>query len=161
MNIKHRAYALTEMLVIITALMVLISLSVKPLRTFMSEIPRSARVCQSLNATQKALKQVKKDIEQSTQIVTLQDDTLILEYSDTQITYILTDGTITRRPGLNPQDDEYTWQLPNIRLTADLWSQNNKPNALELMTWNQQTVLGKEQKQFKQSMVFFQKDKWR
>lgn len=159
MNSKRRAYALTEMLVIIASLAVLIALSVKPLRAIISEIPHSARACQSFNITQKALTQLKKDIEQSTQIVSLQNDILTLEHDKATVIYILTDGKIMRRPGVNPQDDEYTWQLPNVRVTADLWSQNNIPYALELMTWNNHSESGKKQKQFKQSLVFFQKDK--
>lgn len=159
MNTKHRAYALTEMMVIIASLVVLIALSARPLRVMISEIPRLARVCQTLNTTQTALIQLKKDIEQSAQIVTLQNGALILKHDKDQITYLFSDGTITRRPGLNQQDAEYTWQLPHVRIEADLWSQNNKPCAVELTMWNQQTVLGQEQKKFKQAMVFFQKEK--
>ena len=61
MNIKHRAYALTEILVIIVIIVVLMTLSVRPMRTMISEIPRSARVCQSLNATTAALGQIQDD----------------------------------------------------------------------------------------------------
>lgn len=162
MNTKRRAYSLIEMLVIIAALAVLMALSVRPTRILISEIPRSARTCQTLNTTQKALAQLKKDIERSGRIVTLHDNILTLENNDGTITtYHLTDGTITRQPGLNPQDAEYIWQLPNVRITAELWSQNNRPYAVELTTWSQQTVLDQEQKRFKQSMVFFQKDKRR
>ncbi len=65
MNTKHRAYALTEMLVIIVVLTVLMGLSIRPMRTLISEIPRSARVCQTLNTTTKVLEQLKNDITQA------------------------------------------------------------------------------------------------
>ena len=55
MKTKRRAYALTEMLVIIVMVAVLMGLFVRPFRTMISEIPRSARVCQTLNGTMKAL----------------------------------------------------------------------------------------------------------
>ena len=79
MKTKHRAYALTEMLVIIAAIVVLMALSARPLRTLISEIPRSARACQSFNTTSSFLKQLKKDVEISTRIVKLDNGILELE----------------------------------------------------------------------------------
>ena len=157
MNIKHRAYALTEMLVIIVVLVVLMSLSVRPMRTLISEIPRSARVCQTLNGTTQALEQLKNDIEQATRIRGLKDGVLTLEQNDGPVRYTLADGQITRRPGLHRSDAEFTWHLPDVRIETNLWNRNNQPYAFELTTWNQQTVLGREQARFKQTVVFFKK----
>lgn len=157
MNTKHCGYALTEMLVIIAVIVVLMALSVRPLHTLLSEIPRSAGDCQSLNNTTSALKQIKQDIERSTQIIGLDNGSLILEQPEGAVTYTLTAGHITRRPGLHEKEAAYVWQLPDIIIEADLWEQDSKPYAVELITFNQQEVLGRRQKHFKQSTVFFQK----
>jgi len=161
MNSKHRAYALTEMLVIIVIIVVLMALSVRPMRTLISEIPRSARVCQSLNVTTAALGQLQDDIEQSTGITGLENGTFVLEHTAGTVTYTIADGRMTRSPGLNPSDAEYTWKLPHVKIETNLWNQDNKVYAVELTTWNQQTVLGREQKRFKQTSVFFRKGKSR
>lgn len=158
MNTKYHAYALTEMLIIIAMIVVVMALSVRPLRNMLSEIPRSARACQTLNTTTQALKQIKQDVEQSSQIIDLTDNTLILEQPDGTVTYTFTAGQITRRPGLQPQDDHFTWQLPNVLIETNLWQQNGTPYAVELATYNQQIVLGRKQTCFKQSTVFFQKE---
>lgn len=157
MNTKHRAYALTEMLVIIVVLILLISLSVKPLRTLISEIPRSARVCQSLNSTTAVLGQIQSDIETSTEITGLKNGTLVLKHSTQSVSYTIADGRIIRCPGLNPSDAEYTWQLPNVEIKTNLWNRNNQPYAVELTTWNQQNILGRDDVRFKQTSVFFKK----
>lgn len=159
MNTKHRAYALTEMLVIIVILIVLVSLSVRPLRTMVSEIPRSARICQTLNGTTKALDQLRNDVERASRIASLTDGVLTLEHPDGPIRYSLADGQITRRPGLQRSGAEYTWHLPDVRIETNLWNRNNQPYAVELTTWNQQTALGRVQASFKQTTVFFQKGK--
>ena len=49
MTTKHRAYALTEMLIIIAALVLLMALSVKPFRLMITEIPRSSKIYQTQN----------------------------------------------------------------------------------------------------------------
>jgi competence protein ComGC len=157
MNSKYRAYALTEMLVIIVIVAVLMALTVRPFRVMISEIPRSAGVCQTLNNTTKALYQLKNDVELAHQITRLKDGVLRLEQSNGPVVYTFTEGQITRRPGMNDSDAEYTWQLPHLKTEAKLWSQNDQPYAVELTTWNQQTVLGREDTRFKQSTVFFQK----
>ena len=159
MNTKHRAYALTEMLVIIVIIVVLMTLSVRPLRTLVSEIPRSARTCQSLNATTAALEQLKDDIEKSTQITGLENATLVLEHTAGSVTYTIADGRMTRSPGLNPSDAEYTWKLPHVKIKTNLWNQDEQPYAVELTTWNQQNALGRDDVRFKQTAVFFQKGK--
>lgn len=161
MNTKRRAYALTEILVIIVIVVVLTTLSVRPMRTLVSEIPRSARVCQSLNATTAALEQIQDDIEKSTEITGLNYGTLVLKHDTESVTYIIADGQITRSPGLNLSDTEYMWKLPHVKIETNLWNQDNEAYAVELATWNQQTVLGREQKRFKQTSVFFRKGQQR
>ena len=159
MKTKHRAYALTEMLVIIIMVVVLMTLSAKPLHTLITEIPRSARACQSFNKTTGFLKQLKKDVEQSTRIVKLDNGTLELEHSSGNVIYTLTEGHVVRQPGIISSDAKYSWQLPNIRIESKLWSQDDLPYAVEVTTSNRQTVLGKEKTRFKQTTVFFNKGK--
>jgi type II secretory pathway component PulJ len=159
MKIKRHAYALTEILVIIVILVVLISLTVRPLRMMISEIPRSARVCQTLNTTTKALDQLRDDVERAGRIAGLESGMLTLEQPDGMVRYTLADGQITRRPAMNDASTEYTWQLPHLKTEAKLWSDSEQPYAVELTTWNQQNALGRDDVRFKQTAVFFQKGK--
>ena len=161
MNTKHRAYALTEMLVIIVILIVLISLTVKPLRMMISEIPRSARVCQTLNGTTKALGQLRNDIERANRIAGLENGVLTLEHPDGPVRYTLADGQITRRPAMNDSGTETTWQLLHLKTEAKLWSDNEQSYAVELTTWNQQKNLGRDNARFRQTSVFFRKGQQR
>lgn len=161
MNSKHRAYALTEMLVIIVIVAVLMALSVRPFRIMISEIPRSAGACRTLNNTTKALYQLKNDVELAHQITRLKGGILRLEQNNGPVVYTFTNGQITRRPGMNGSGTEYIWQLPNLKTESKLWSFNDRAYAVELTTWNQQTVLGREDARFKQTTVFFKKGQQR
>ena len=154
---KRCGYTLTEMLVIIVVLVVFMTLSVQPFRTMISEIPRSARVCQTLNGTQKFLGQLRKDVEQSDRIVSLNNSVLELEQGGKTINYMFSDGKIIRNPAMNDLDQNYIWQFPHLNTDTDLWTKNGVPYAVELTTWNQQMMLGKEIIRFKQTTVFFRK----
>ena len=155
MTTKHRAYALTEMLIIIAALVVLMALSAKPFRTMIVEIPRSGKIYQTQNTTTKAMKQLKDDIEKSRRIVDLKDGLLTLEHQDSRTTYTFSDGQISRQVSGN--NLESTWILPHIKISTQLWKNNGTPCAVEITTWNQQADLGKQQIRLKQSFVYFQK----
>ncbi len=155
MTTKHRAYALTEMLIIIAALVLLMALSVKPFRMMMTEIPRSAKIYQTQNTTTKVMKQLKDDIEKSRRIVDLQDNLLTLEHQDGRIRYTFSNGQISRQTADN--NPESTWILPHVKVDTQLWKNNDTPYAVQITTWNQQTVLGRQQIRLKQSFVYFQK----
>ncbi len=155
MTTKHRAYALTEMLIIIAALVVVMALSAKPLRMMMTEIPRSGRIYQTQNTTAKVMKQLKDDIEKSRRIVDLQDNLLTLEHQDGRIRYTFSDGQISRQVSGN--DSESTWTLPHVKMNTLLWENDDGPYAVEITTWNQQTGTGRQQIRLKQSFVYFQK----
>ena len=161
MNTKYRAYALTEMLVIMVMVVVLITLTVRPLRTMVSEIPRSARACRTLNSTTKALDQLRNDVEQASRITGLKNGVLTLEHPDGPVRYSFTDERITRRPAINDSCTEYTWQLPHLKTEAKLWNQNDQAYAVELTTWSQQKVLDRDDVRFKQTSVFFRKGQQR
>ncbi|MHC5083656.1 MAG: hypothetical protein ACYTET_06920 [Planctomycetota bacterium] len=155
MKTKHRAYALLEVLVIMTALVVLLALSVKPMRQAISEVPRANRVFRTWNVTCKALEMLKQDVEHCEEIVSLQDNTLTLRTAAGQITYEFDHGRLLR--GIPGAGDASTWKLPHVRINAQLWQDAGKPYALQITTWNQQTVQGAEQIRLKQSYVYFQK----
>lgn len=157
MKIKYQAYALTEILVIMVVLTAMISLSIKPLRSIISEIPDSARVCRIQTKTDTILMQLKNDVEKSSRIVDFKANTLTLDQSGVSINYVLNDGQITRKPGLENQDTEDIWNLTDIRIEGSLWTQKGVPYALELTTWSRQESRGKEREAFRQSMVFFVK----
>ena len=152
---KHRAYALTEMLVIIAVLIVVMALSAKPFRTMIVEIPRSGKIYQTQNTTVKVMKQLKEDIEKSRRIVDLQNNLLTLDYQDHRITYLFSDGQISRQTSSN--DSEAAWTLPDIKINTQLWKTNGTPYAVEITTQNQRTGTGKPKIHLKQSFVYFQK----
>lgn len=159
MTSRRRAYTLTEVLVIITILVVMASLSARPLRILLSEIPRSARTYQIQKTTADALKQIKQDIERSTRIFHLKNGVLTLEHNAKPVAYTLMDGRIIRRPALNNDDEADEWNLSNVKIQPRLWRRDNEFHAVELTVWTRQKVLGgKDEDCFRQTMVFFQKD---
>jgi len=155
MSTKYRAYALTEMLIIIATLVVVIALSIRPFRMIIAEIPRSNKTYQVWNTTTKAMKQLKADVEKSRRIVDMQAHLLTLEHQNGQIKYTFSEGQISRQ--ISGSDSESIWTLPHVKVNTQLWENNDTPYAVEITTWNQQTVTGRQQIRLKQSFVYFQK----
>ena len=155
MTTKLRGYALIEMLIIMSVLVVFMALSVKSVRTLVSGIPRSNRVYQVWNTTNKAMKQLKDDVEKSHNIVDLRDDLLTLQNQNGRITYKFSDGTISRHTSLD--DSEAAWKLPYVKAKTQLWTNDGSPYAVQITTWSQQIISGEQQALLKQSFVYFQK----
>ena len=160
LKMKHRrgAYTLMEMLAVIAALVVLMALSVKPIRTLVSDIPRANRDFQTWTQTQDMLKQLRKDVEQSEYIkITEMDprisDKLIhLQLSDGLVSYTLNNGKVLRQT----DSSQNSWQLPHVKINWQVWENDDRPYALEITTWCERKVLDNMRKKFEQSSVYFQ-----
>ena len=156
MTTKDRGYTLIEMLIIIAVLAIVITLSVKPFRTIISDIPRSSRIFQAWNTTTEVMKQLKADVEQSSRIIDLSDGLLTLEHGDSKIVYTFLDGKISRKASTD--NSESLWKIPHVKINTQLWISDNIPYAIEITTWNQQNITGREQKRLRQSFVYYQKE---
>ncbi len=155
MKTNRHGYALTEVLVIIVVIVVLMGLSVKPMRTLIAEIPRSSEACQAMGLTEKVLEQLDADIAQARRIVSLNGQSLTLDKYDGAVVYTLADEQITRESST----DRQTWTLPpNVHIEAVLWERGKTPYAVQLKTCNRQVALGREQTRFSQTRIFFQKE---
>ncbi|MCK5000005.1 MAG: hypothetical protein KAS23_10730 [Anaerohalosphaera sp.] len=156
MTIKNQGYALIEMLIISAVLVVFIGLSVRPLRMIISEIPRSGRIYQTWNTTTEAIKQLKNDVEQCSRIIGFDNGQLTLEHVDNQVTYMFSDGKISRKA--SPDESESVWSIPHVKVNTQLWKNDSGHYAVEITTWNEQTVTDRKQKRLRQSFVYFQKE---
>ena len=158
MKRKHSAYTLIEMLAVIAALVVLMALSVKPIRTLVSEIPRANRDFQTWTQTQDMLKQLRKDVEQSEQMKITEMDPRIsgklihLQQSDGLVNYSVTDGNVFRQA----DSSQNIWELPHVKINWKVWENDDRPYALEITTWCERTILDNMRKKFEQSSVYFQ-----
>ncbi len=160
---KRTAFALLEMLAVIAALVVLMSLTVKPMRTLLADMPRSHRDFQVWTQTTDMLDQLRLDVEQSGRMLVFEmdprisHDLLYLESADGLVSYSLTDGKVTRQSNIPGQVSSDVWELPHVEMNWQFWQKDNGPYALEITTWSQRTVFDKPKQKFKQSHVYFQK----
>jgi hypothetical protein len=163
MKTPRRAYAIIEILSIIAAIVVLMALSVQPMRAMLLEIPQTNRDFQAWTQTMGMLKCLKTDIEQSTRIRVFEMDPrisgslLYLERPEGLVSYSLENGQVLRQSALSNDTfgPSVSWVLPNVQISWRLWETNHGPYALEIRTWNQRISLGKNQKKFEQSCVYF------
>ncbi len=162
MNHKQRAYTLLEMLAIIMAIVVLMALSVRPMRAVICDIPRSMNDFQAWEQIGNILDQLQTDVKRSARMRVFPMDSrisgnlLYLEQTDGLVSYTLTNNQVVRqsdRPGDREQD---IWELPHVQIQWSLWENNDISYALEITTWSQREILGQTQEKFKQSYVFFQ-----
>jgi hypothetical protein len=159
MNPNRNAYTLLEVLAIIAAIVVLMALSVKPMRTLVSDIPRANRDFQTWIKTQDMLAQLKNDVEQSIQIKTVDIDPrisgplLYLQQPEQLVIYSLTAGDVIRQTDTS----ESNWDLPHVNIDWHLWENKGAPYALEITTWTERIILNKNRKRFEQSSVYFRK----
>lgn len=153
------AYTLLEMLSVIAAIVVLMALSSRHIRTLASDVPRSNRDFQVWIQTQDMLKQLKNDIEHSTQINVVNSDSpdghklLQLQQPQELVTYSLTTGSVLRQTDTSQAD----WNLSHVKIDWQIWDRNKNAYALEITTWTERAVLNKTREKFKQSFVYFQK----
>ena len=165
MKKKHRAFSLLEMLTIVAALVVMMALLAKPMRTMIADMPRGFRDYQTWAQTLDMLDTLQQDIEQSQQMLVFEMDPrisnslLYLESQEGLISYTLTDGKVTRQANLSGQDSSLVWDLPHVKINWQFWQHSQHPYAIEITTWSQRTVLGHSQEQFKQTHVYFQKSR--
>lgn len=159
MNPNRNAYTLLELLAIIAAVVVLMALSVKPMRTLVSDIPRAHRDFQTWIKTQGMLTQLKNDVEQSTHIKTVDIDPriseplLYLQQPEQLVIYSLTASDVFRQT----ETSETNWELPHVNINWHVWEDGGTPNAIEITTWTERIILNKSRKRFEQSFVYFQK----
>ena len=158
MKCIRSAYTLIEMLAVIAALVVLMALSVKPMRTLVSDIPRANRDFQTWGQTQDMLKQLRKDVKQSEQIKITEMDPRVsgklihFQKSDGLVSYTLNDGKVLRQT----DSSQNIWELPHVKINWQVWENDDRPYALEITTWCERTILNNTRKKYKQSSVYFQ-----
>jgi hypothetical protein len=163
MKTGRRAYAIIELLSIIAAVVVLMALSVQPMRTVLLEIPQTDRDFQAWVQTMGMLERLKADMEQSARLRVFEIDPriggslLYLERPEGLVSFSLENGRVHRQSGLSNDSfgPSVSWDLPNVQMSWRLWEKNNVPYALEIRTWNQRIVLGNKQKKYEQSCIYF------
>ena len=160
---KQTAFALLEMLAVIAALVVLMALTVKPMRTLLADMPRSHRDFQVWTQTLDMLEQLQSDVEQSSRMLVFEmdprisHDLLYLESADGLISYSLVDGKVTRQSTIPGHESSNVWELPHVKLNWQFWQKSNVPYALEITTWSHRSILNRPEQKFKQTHVYFQK----
>ena len=156
-------YALLEMLSILVAVAVLMMLSVEPMRTMLSEIPKTDRDYQTWSVTRKMLRQLRDDVEAASAMrldeTDAQGSTLDLVRASGTVQYRLMDEKAVRMfspvDGMEPIAVE--WALPKNRMQVSLWAESGRPTALEVTTWVEQHRGPRKLKNFEQTSVFFRK----
>lgn len=161
MKSPRRAYALIEMLSLIAGLVILLALSVEPMRTLLADIPRTDRDFQTWVQTMDMLEHLKRDVEQSGNLSLMGDSNssrmLSLEQSGGKIIYRLDDNQMVRQSDMpnDPFGSSRSWDLPHVQVDWSLCQKRDTAYALQVTTRSLRTVLGKSEERFAQSCVFF------
>lgn len=156
-----KGYALLEIIAILSAFAILMALSVQPMKTFLSEIPKADKQYQTWMKTMNMLSQIRNDIEHATTIrMDVSADEagriLSLEGPAGAVNYRVRDEWVVREQ-LPPENAE-EWKLPDCRIVLDVWPTESNPAGVVVKTWDQtQAPIGR--RNFEQTYVFFRKTK--
>jgi hypothetical protein len=146
----RKGYTLIEMLGMLVFFVLVFSLAFKPTRMMISDVPRQHRDFQTAASLNHVLDCLKTDIEAAKELTPAgEPNTLVIDGS---ITYHFDNEHISRT---NTNDPNATslWTLPNSHL---VWEVKNQ-NALQITGWLERTVLGKTEKKFHNSHLFYVK----
>jgi type II secretory pathway pseudopilin PulG len=161
----RKAFALIELLVVITVLpFVMIAIS-GIFRTFIRDIPRDTRLLQENTAVLDMLRHLRGDIDQAASLPESVDatrsneHTLLIELPELVVCYHLQDGAATRtawrRDGQEDQQVTGVWRFPHAVISWQRRSQGGRAYAVELRTHLQQRVDGRLTDRLANSRVYF------
>jgi hypothetical protein len=134
----------------------------EPTRLLLSDIPRTDRDFQTARTLNHLLDRMKADIEQSHGLETATGEpncppAFAAIQKNRKIWYLFEDGQVRRAIGeeLNKTatDQAQVWPLPYARFVWDI----RGGNAVEISGWIERTVLGKNEKKFANSHIFYVK----
>lgn len=162
MRTCRRAYALIEMLGIITAFALIMALSAAPMRTLLSEIPKADKNYQVWIQTMQMLGELRHDVEHAAEIKLSEMDSdagghlLLLKTPSGLVQYTIMDEHVIRELSTEDEVEQVLteWKLPRNKISMELWSERERPLAVEVTTWTQDRA-AKPKRNFLQTYVFF------
>ena len=162
MNRAERGFLLTETLLHLSLIVLILWLSVGPLRLFVRELHQTHQDYQTQCTVRNMLETLRRDIQQSCRMSVFESDNrtggnlLCLRNDQDLVLYQLTDGIVTRmsmppRPGRDQQ-----WILPKLRIDWKSWDDAaGRSQAVEIYTCIERKVLGKNRSFLKTAEVMF------
>ncbi len=161
----RKAFALVEVLVMITiAPLVMIAIS-GIFRTFIRDIPRDTRLLQENTAVLDMLRHLHDDMDGAVRLpdsagaTRSNEHALLIELPELVVCYQLQDGgatrTVWRRDGQEDREVAGVWRFPHAVISWQRRSQGERACAVELRTHLQQQIDGRPADRLANSHVYF------
>jgi len=160
-----RAFTLIELLAVVIIVPLLMVLVSGFFRSFLCDIPQTARVVDQSSAVFDLLDQVRRDTDLAVALPgrvgdkRADDKTLLIEQPEVVVCYRFDEGRITRafldkQGGPVPGGDRI-WQAHDAVIAWRAWTQDGKADAVELHSYLKQEVAGQIRHRFNSSYLFF------
>lgn len=159
----RKGYSINEILLIVALLGLLMFLSVQPLRILLQEIPNFNEVMEQQTKLEGFFEVLQQDVQQAGSVYTFSadrrigGDTLVLRGSGKQVYYKITSANVMRiaTDSETGKTDSTKWDFPHIQIQWDVYEFEDKPAGVEITSWYQKKYMGKEEKKFHRSNLFF------
>ena len=160
---NRRAMALTEMLVVMAALLVIMAFATKMYSQVLGNLSRTHRDVQANTSVQDMLRQLRKDVENSSSLLHYPGnertggDLLLIDSPRGIISYEFDEGEVFRATeGAYPNEPaKDTWAVPHARIEWRLLQVNGRDRALAVTTSIERIVLDRPESKLRNSCVFF------
>ncbi len=154
----RKGYTVIEMIWVTSLVVIFLLLINEPMRVLISDLPRNHRDFQTAQSMTHCMSRLKTDIEAGRTILQRQeteDESIEIVGSGRTVTYLFKQDMIERVITNDPNDIEAQqseqWTLPHVRWT---WSVMDA-SSLRISCWIDRTVLGRNEKKFYNSHVYY------
>ncbi|MBE0534963.1 MAG: hypothetical protein IH624_04775 [Phycisphaerae bacterium] len=159
---KRSAITLIEVLVLLTILVVITNFTMKMVRTFASDVPRSYRDFQTNMTVQDMLRQLRRDVEGALDLQRLPNDeatnpVLAVTLSEGIVYYEFFGDKVARGLTAGDPGEEglRVWRAPHAMLEWQVLASGNKAYAMEITTAIERVVLARHERKLRNAHVFF------
>jgi type II secretory pathway component PulJ len=161
----RKGFNLVEMLIVIITIPVIVIVLDKTLINTLRDIPRSSSVVQENTTLLNMLGQLRNDVEQADNLpesfdgLISNDEILLVETTDVVIFYRKENGEIIKsqftKGQRNDNIETRVWSLPNSEVTWQVWRENSRGYAVEIISNVKLKLRKKLQEKMANSHVFF------
>jgi len=154
---------LMEILVLLALLVVITDFTVRMVRTFGADIPRSYKDFQANVTVQDMLRQLRRDVEGGLRLeeapgeVEGADRLLSVTLPEGVVWYDFADEQVSRGPAVGDPNvpASHVWPVPHAVIAWRLAAQDDAACALEITTCIERNTRGRREKKLRNSHVFF------
>ncbi|MBN1456374.1 MAG: hypothetical protein JW912_00800 [Sedimentisphaerales bacterium] len=164
----RKAYALTEVLIMLSVIVVISFMCTEPIRTIIADMKQSQKDLQKNVGLLHMLRNLHDDVEKAVNLpersngMLRNDKVLLIEAKDKIISYQLEEDKVIKTifpAGSGPLPEEEMWFLSGANINWAVWENNGSGYAVEVSTSIDRKSRGKMHQRLKNSHVYFAKAK--